>query len=346
MDANVQASLKTLLQDWMTQRQQALLEQVMLAWSEASSHLSPDEALLDSIRGAIPAPPPPPEPAPAPQAVPERAEALEAALDRLEDAGTQGEVLKQLLEGLQPFAGRSAIFVLKQGIASLFAQRGFPGEAPRTPVVPPADLEALLHGRTRLLGEDGEGYAALLGPLGAGPGAQARVLPLRLRRRVVALVLADSGDAPALAGTAPLRALVLAAEAKLSHLAGAKEEERAAASEVNPSTLTQRIPDAIAEPPAPGLDPKVRMNAERSARVLVGDIELYFPAKVAQGQLQGNLYAVLRDELDRSRASFVERYGSDLEDRFQIFYNTVVQQLCGGEASRLGPAPWVAAGHP
>ncbi|HLO66708.1 MAG TPA: hypothetical protein VK188_06795, partial [Holophaga sp.] len=61
MDANVQASLKTLLQDWMTQRQQALLEQVMLAWSEASSHLSPDEALLDSIRGAIPAPPPPPE---------------------------------------------------------------------------------------------------------------------------------------------------------------------------------------------------------------------------------------------------------------------------------------------
>lgn len=342
MDANAQASLKTLLQDWMTQRQQALLEQVMLAWSEASSHLSPDEALLDSIRGAVPAPPPPP----APEVVPARAEALEAALDRLEDAATQGEVLKQLLEGLQPFAERSAIFVLKQGIASLFAQRGFQGDAPRTPVVPPPDLEALLHGRTRLLGEDGPGYAALLAPLGAGPGAQARVLPLRLRRRVVALVLADSGDAAALAGTAPLRALVLAAEAKLSHLAGAKEEERAAAAEVNPSTLTQRIPEAIAEPPAAGLDPKVRMNAERSARVLVGDIELYFPAKVVQGQQQGNLYAVLRDELDRSRASFVERYGSDLEDRFQIFSNTVVQQLCGGDASRLGPAPWTAAGHP
>ena len=82
--------------------------------------------------------------------------------------------------------------------------------------------------------------------------------------------------------------------------------------------------------------------AERSARVLVGDIELYFPAKVAQGQAQGSLYAVLRDELDRSRASFTERYGVDLENQHQIFYQTVVQQLCAGDPSRLGPAPWSA----
>ena len=97
-----------------------------------------------------------------------------------------------------------------------------------------------------------------------------------------------------------------------------------------------------AESAPPALDPMVRINAERSARVLVGDIELYFPAKVAQGQNQGNLYAAMRDELDRSRASFVERYGAELESQHQIFYKTVVQQLCAGNPSRLGPAPWAA----
>ncbi|BDU76147.1 hypothetical protein [Mesoterricola sediminis] len=341
MDAQVQASVKHLLQEWMTRRQQALLEQVMVAWSEAASHLTPDDALLEALRAAMPVPAPPP----VPEAIPARAEALEAALDRLEDAGTQGEVLKQLLEGLHPFAARSAVFVIKQGIATLFSLRGFDGTAPRTPVVPPSDLEALLHGRLRVLQEDSAAYPALLGALAAAPARQALVLPLRLRRKVVALLLADGGEADLLAGSAPVRALALAAEAKLSHLAGAKEEERTPAPEVHPSSLTQRIPEPIAEA-APALDPKVRQNAERSARVLVGDIELYFPAKVAQGQQQGNLYAALRDELDRSRASFVERYGGDLESQHQIFYNTVVHQLCGGDPSRLGPAPWAASTHP
>jgi hypothetical protein len=61
---------------------------------------------------------------------------------------------------------------------------------------------------------------------------------------------------------------------------------------------------------------------------------------MAQGQSQGNLYAAMKDELDRSRASFVERYGAELENQHRIFYKTVVQQLCAGDPTRLGPAPW------
>ena len=110
--------------------------------------------------------------------------------------------------------------------------------------------------------------------------------------------------------------------------------------EVPPSVLTQRIPDPITDTGAAALDPHVRANAERSARVLVGDLELYFPAKVAQGRNQGNLYVVMKDELDRSRASFVERYGADLENQYRIFYKTIVQLLCAGDPTRLGPAPW------
>ena len=87
-----------------------------------------------------------------------------------------------------------------------------------------------------------------------------------------------------------------------------------------------------------------RTNAERSARVLVGDIELYFPAKVVQGKAQKKLYALLRDELERSRASFTERYGADLEENYNIFHKTVIQQLCEGDPTLLGPVPWSTKG--
>lgn len=345
MDENLQASLKNLLQQWVDTRQQALLEQVMLAWSDATGHLAPDDALVASILASVPVPEPvqiaAPEP---PPPVPATDGDLGAGLDLLEDAHTQGEVLKHLLDATQRFVERSALFVLKQGIATVYAHRGFDGESPKagSPVVPPADLEELLSGRARLVAGPGPAYQALLAPLSRFQARDILIVPLRLRRKIVALLLVDSGLQPAIDHPSHVRALALCAEARLSFLAGVKEEERSAPVESHPSTLTQRIPDAIAEPQGALLDPRVRMNAERSARVLVGDIELYFPAKVTQGQQDGSLYPVLRDELDRSRASFVERYGLDLENQHQIFYQTVVQQLCAGDPSRLGPAPWGA----
>jgi len=69
-------------------------------------------------------------------------------------------------------------------------------------------------------------------------------------------------------------------------------------------------------------------------------VELYFPAKVALAHTKGNLYGQLRDELERSRATFVERFGEDVEARYRIFTTTVIQQLCDGDASKLGAAPW------
>jgi len=344
MDQNAQDSLKTLLQQWVDSRQQSLLEKVMVAWSDGIAQLAPDDSLIDSLAAALPEPEPLQVLVPAP-APPGTDVDLGQALERLEAAHTQGEVLKQLLDGLQLFAERSALYVLKQGLATLYAHRGFGTPGADAKVLPPQELEELIRGRIRLVDAPGPAYDALLTPLGAFPAAEVRLIPLRLRRKIVALLLVDSGLGTTLQHPSHLRALALAAEAQLSWLAGAKDEERSAAAPEPPSILTQRVPEAADEAaPAPAtfLDPKVRSNAERSARVLVGDIELYFPAKVVQGQQQGSLYATLRDELDRSRASFVERYGLDVENQHRIFYQTVVQQLCEGDPSRLGPAPWAA----
>jgi hypothetical protein len=100
------------------------------------------------------------------------------------------------------------------------------------------------------------------------------------------------------------------------------------------------VPEAIETAPPTELDPRTRAAAERLARVLVGDVEIYFPEKVAQAHTQGNLYGLLRNELERSRATFVERFGEPVENQYRIFTNTIIQLLCDGDVSKLGAAPW------
>lgn len=336
------ASLQPLVQAWAQNQAQALRARVLRVLDEAAG---PDDALVAQILAALPAAL---EPAPFEEGPVDAERELGAALDLLEAAASQGEVLKNLLEGLQPFVERSALFVVKPGAASLYAQRGFESDQPRlgASVAPNAELDALMQGQSAGVAEPGPAYLALLKSLSRFEAADARILPLRLRRKPVALLLVDSGIRQVIDQPHHVRALVRAAEAALSSQAAQKEEERTAAAPVSalppaqPSAPTQRLPEPAAEPAAPALDPKIRANAERSARVLVGDIELYFPAKVVQGTTMKNLYAVLRDELDRSRASFVDRYGQELEAQHYIFYQTVVQQLCAGDPAILGPVPW------
>ncbi|MBI4911955.1 MAG: hypothetical protein HY823_04390 [Acidobacteria bacterium] len=335
---------KTLLSQWINTRHQALLEQVMMTWQAGMRGLEPDDILLQDLRKELGHPPE--------EGVEDLfgagtdlGEDLGRAVDALESAPSQGEVLKALLDGLQPFVERSAIFVVKQGIANLYASRGFETESPRpgSPVVPPPPLEGLISGRIHVLREIQETYAALLAPLSRFEAGQAMILPLRLRRKAVAVLLVDSGLRQDVQRPAEIRALAHVAEACLSFLAGQKEEERPAAADAGPSARTAQIVPSIQEA-APPLDPKVRATAERLARVLVGDIELYFPQKVTQGQQQGNLYGTLREELDRSRSTFVERFGEDLEVQHKVFLGTIVQLLCGGDPAKLGPAPWAPRG--
>ena len=177
MDECLSEPLRQLIQKWVNDRHQAVLEQVMMTWQEAMGRLAPDEALLQEIQGLL-VPPPPPADA-FPDVLPDTENDLGAALNLIESSSSQGEVLKRLLEGLQPFVERSALFVIKQGIATLFASRGFESEAsrPGTPVVPPPELEDLVQGRAPLVAASGPAYSALLTVLGRFEAPDIRILP-------------------------------------------------------------------------------------------------------------------------------------------------------------------------
>lgn len=361
-DQPIHDTLRGLVENWVNQKNQSLLEEVIATWQLAMDRFHPDEALLEKLRQALPAP------SPVDSETTGATAAFASALDLVEGAPSQSDLLKRLLDGLGPLVERSALFIVKQGLASFYAHRGFEANAPlRTgAVVPPPDLEQVIQGLGRSLRRKGAGYSALLSVLSPYEASDFVVLPLRHKRKTVALLLVDSGLRQKLDHPELVRALVLAASAALGSLAAGKDEpthpmpasppalpatpSRAPASALPPpppsipssqsSAPTQMVPEPIEPAMAAELDPKTRAAAERLARVLVGDVELYFPAKVAQARSQGNLYGLLRDELERSRATFVERFGEDTEAQHRIFTSTVVNQLCEGEASKLGPAPW------
>lgn len=367
MDETRKESIKPLIHAWMQERLRSLQDQVLLTWEEGMGRLRPDDTLLNKILELAEA-----EPVPDLVQPPMEVEKdLGKALDLLDGARSQGEVLKNFLEGLKPFAERSAIFVVKSGMSSLYYQRGFDLNAsrPSSPVMPTQDLDDLIQGRVDAIQRPGAAYKALLEPLSRFEAADVIILPLCLRRRPVALLLADCGLNSSLNSRQLVRALTRCTEAALSHQAAASEEKSGSAPPSAPpppppppppvpqlappvlpvlaSSVVQvpninsmPLPEISPLPDLPSLDPKVRANAERSARVLIGDIELYSPAKVSSGKAQRNLYAMLKDELERSRASFVDRYGVEIEQTYHIFYNTLVQQLCDGDPSRLGPNPW------
>lgn len=350
-------ALRTELETWLNQQNQAMLEEVMATWQNAVARLRPDAGLLERLAGKVaPASPPAFEDA-GPSAHP-----LAAALDLVEGATSQSDLLKRLLDALDPLVERSALFILKQGLASFYSHRGFEAGAPLRPgaVVPPPDLEAVILGMGPSLRKKSPGYAALLATLSTFESADAYILPLRHKRKTVALLLVDSGLRQGLDHPELVRALALAASATLAALASGKEEAAPppaptplpAPSPVPVPTLlpvpvptpssapTQVLADPVESPPIVDLDARTRAAAERLARVLVGDVELYFPEKVAQAKTRGNLYGLLRDELERSRATFVDRFGEATEAQHRIFTSTVIHQLCDGDTSKLGKTPW------
>src|SRR5436305_931078 len=80
-----------------------------------------------------------------------------------------------------------------------------------------------------------------------------------------------------------------------------------------PCLWLREIPAAAAEPSLVGLskeDQDLHKKAKRFARLLVDEIKLYNPAKVAEGKQKKDLYARLKEDIDKSRATYEKRYGA------------------------------------
>ena len=284
---------------------------------------------------------------------------LEAAMTALQDVTAQADVLNVLLDFAARFSGRTALFVLRGESATVWQARGFPDDnglrsfslnltggvvtrvlKERVPVAAGLDFDA-----------------AFLTKVGHAAGDNAILLPLVLRDKVSALVYADCGLEGGRLDVAALKLLVRSASMWLEVLtlrkamlgvAAAAEPvpapERAAAAAASTAAPAASTPPAPTPAPAvpsaetaPAPDEnEIHARAQRFARLLVDEIKLYNETKVADGRQHKDLYDRLKDDIDKSRASYNKRYGKTPAAAADYFTKELIRTLAENDPALLG----------
>jgi hypothetical protein len=84
-------------------------------------------------------------------------------------------------------------------------------------------------------------------------------------------------------------------------------------------------------------DADVHRKAQRFARLLMDEIKLYNQAKVAEGRKKKDLYDRLKEDIDKSRATYQKRYGNTVAASADYFANELIRSLAEDDISLLGP---------
>jgi hypothetical protein len=117
-------------------------------------------------------------------------------------------------------------------------------------------------------------------------------------------------------------------------------EQPAAVAEAEPV-----ITAAAAAAPAPATDPyahlspqdaDVHRKAHRFARLLVDEIKLYNQVKVSEGRKNKDLYDRLKEDIEKSRATYQKRYGSTAAGGADYFSQELVRSLAEDDTSIMG----------
>ena len=126
------------------------------------------------------------------------------------------------------------------------------------------------------------------------------------------------------------------------HIAKAPEPEPEPAAEVVEVAASAAAASAAAAPaadPFAGLSPEdadTHRKAQRFARLLVDEIKLYNQAKVNEGRRNKDLYDRLKEDIDKSRATFQKRYGGTVAASGDYFQKEVVRSLAEDDFSVMG----------
>ena len=120
-----------------------------------------------------------------------------------------------------------------------------------------------------------------------------------------------------------------------------------------PAEVEQPVAVAQAEPvvtsaaaaPAPATDAfanlspedaDVHRKAHRFARLLVDEIKLYNQVKVTEGRKSKDLYDRLKEDIEKSRATYQKRYGNTAAGGADYFSQELVRSLAEDDTSIMG----------
>jgi hypothetical protein len=77
-------------------------------------------------------------------------------------------------------------------------------------------------------------------------------------------------------------------------------------------------------------------HARKIARLLVSDIRLYNEAEIEEGKRHRNIYARLRDDIDRARQTYNDRVPESVRAGTNYFHEELIRSLADGSSDALG----------
>jgi hypothetical protein len=270
---------------------------------------------------------------------------LNAAVASIQEATSQAEILRHLLEGEARFAGRVALFVVKGGAISGWQGTGFQDNE----VVKGISLNAsaslvakAVQGRTAAAGPTADFDPGFVTAVTPPADNNCLVLPLVVKDKVAALIYADAGtvrggvlDGSALSVLNRWAALWLELSAlrKTSQSSATEESAPAPAPVVAATPAAAPVAAAAAAP-----EDDIHRKARRFAKLLVEEIKLYNQAKVMEGKSNRDLYERLREDIEKSRSTYQKRYAESPVASADYFNQELVRILADDDASLMGAA--------
>ena len=279
---------------------------------------------------------------------------LNSAVSSIHDGEAQPEILRALLEGAAKFSGRAALFVIRGGTATGWQGRGFDDDEgiKKFSVDAAAGLASrAIQDRMPAAAAAAEFDSKFVSAVGNPSDGNAVVLPLVVKEKVAALVYADAGTGEGTLDPSALHLLVRSAGQWLEMLAlrkaggggaaAAAEPERETQPEPPPQAPARAVeppppPPAPEEPEIPAEDQEVHKKAKRFAKLLVDEIKLYNQAKVTEGRQKRDLYDRLKEDIEKSRATYEKRYGKTPAASGDYFSREVVRILAESDAALMG----------
>jgi hypothetical protein len=83
-------------------------------------------------------------------------------------------------------------------------------------------------------------------------------------------------------------------------------------------------------------DADVHRKAQRFARLLVDEIKLYNQVKVTEGRKNKDLYDRLKEDIEKSGATYKKRYGNTVAASGDYFHVELVRSLAEDDSSIMG----------
>lgn len=269
-------------------------------------------------------------------------ESLHVAVRRLRQASSITEIGSTLLETAGAWAGRLALFVHKGDTLAVWRGWGFDGATAdfRVAVSEAPALAQAIATREAVISLSVPDHlsAALVDWMRLEPQEKVYLFPLCLRQSVVAVLYADAVGAAQQIQPAALELLCGVAELAIEALSSRPQPREPADGRLElpaAPAVARQAPTDWDKMPAEERD--VHLRAQRFARVLVADLQLYRSQEIREAKKARDIYGRLRDEIDKSREVYVRKFGQTAAGAVDYFHVELLQTLADNQDDLLGP---------